>query len=99
MAAEIQRLVGDHKAYLTFDIDCLDPSFAPGTGTPVCGGLSTGQAQGILRKLGAIDFVGMDMVEVSPQYDSAAITSLAAASLVLDYLCLRARDLPDRAKG
>ena len=94
--AEIQRIVGDQKAYLTFDIDCLDPSFAPGTGTPVCGGLSTAQAQAILRGLQGIDFVGMDMVEVAPAYDSAEITALAAATLVLDYLCLRARDLPDR---
>lgn len=88
--AEIKRLVGDRKAYLTFDIDCLDPSFAPGTGTPVCGGLSTAQAQGILRGLVGIDFVGMDVVEVAPVYDHAQITALAAASLALDYLCLLA---------
>ena len=89
--------MGDHKAYLTFDIDCLDPAFAPGTGTPVCGGLSTAQARGILQDLGGIDFVGMDMVEVLPAYDSAELTSLAAATLVLDYLCLRAVDIPERA--
>ena len=65
-----------------------DPREAPAGRNPT---------QGILRNLGAIDFVGMDMVEVSPPYDSAEITSLAAASLVLDYLCLRARGLPKRA--
>ena len=95
-AKEVQRIVGRQKAYLTFDIDCLDPSYAPGTGTPVSGGLSTAQAQGIVRSLGEIDFVGMDMVEVAPAYDAAEVTSLAAASIVLDYLCLRSRDLPDR---
>ena len=96
-AAEVRRLVGDHKAYLSFDIDCLDPAFAPGTGTPVCGGLSTAQARSILRGLGGIDFAGMDMVEVSPPYDSAEVTSLAAATLVHDYLCLRARNVPEPA--
>jgi len=65
-AEEIQRIVGGHKAYLTFDIDCLDPAFAPGTGTPVCGGLSTAQARGIIGALDGIDFVAMDMVEVAP---------------------------------
>jgi agmatinase len=95
-SAEIRRIVGDHKAYLTFDIDCLDPAFAPGTGTPVCGGLSTAQARSILRDLGGIEFTGMDIVEVSPAYDSAEVTSLAAATLVHEYLCLRAKDIPER---
>jgi agmatinase len=88
--ATIKRVVGDHKAYVTFDIDCLDPSFAPGTGTPVCGGLSTHQALAILRGLGELDLAAMDVVEVAPAYDSADITSLAAATLGLHYLCLLA---------
>ena len=92
--AEIRRIVGDHAAYLTFDIDCLDPSYAPGTGTPVVGGLSTFQAQSIIRGLVGIDLVAMDVVEVAPAYDHADMTSLAAASLALDYLCLRAHKLP-----
>jgi agmatinase len=92
--AETRKIVGDHPAYLTFDIDCLDPSFAPGTGTPVVGGLSTFQAQSIIRGLSDINLVGMDLVEVAPVYDHAEITSLAAASLALDYLCLRAHKLP-----
>ncbi len=87
---EIGRVVGDNKAYLTFDVDCLDPSFAPGTGTPVIGGLTTAQARGILCALTDIDIVGMDVVEVSPMYDVGDITSLAAATLALDYICLRA---------
>ena len=94
-AEETRRIVGDAKAYLTFDIDCLDPSCAPGTGTPVTGGLSTWQAQSIIRDLGGIDFVGMDVVEVAPAYDVAEITALAAASIALDYLCLLAQDRPD----
>ena len=90
IAALIQRTVGDRKAYLTFDIDCLDPAFAPGTGTPVIGGLSTHQALSILRKLTDIDYVGMDLVEVAPPYDHAQITSLAGAAIALEYLCIRA---------
>lgn len=88
--AEILRVVGDRRAYLTFDIDCLDPSFAPGTGTPVCGGLSTAEALGIVRRLRDVDLVGMDVVEVAPAYDVSEITSLAAATLALEYLCVRA---------
>jgi len=88
--ARIAETVGDARAYLTFDIDCLDPAFAPGTGTPVCGGLSTWQARAILQGLGAIDFVAMDLVEVAPAYDHAEITALAAATVAMDYLALRA---------
>ncbi len=91
--AEIERVAGGHRAYLTFDIDCLDPAFAPGTGTPVTGGLTTHQAQSILRGLGHVDFVAMDLVEVAPIYDVGEITSLAAATLALEYLCLRAAKL------
>jgi agmatinase len=94
--AEIKRIVGDRKAYLTFDIDSLDPCFAPGTGTPVIGGLTTHQARTMIQGLGGIDFVGMDLVEVAPPYDVAEVTSLAGATLMLDYLCLRAKDLPSR---
>ena len=88
--AEIKRVVGDRKAYVTFDIDCLDPVFAPGTGTPVVGGLTTAQALEILRGLGDLDLVGMDIVEVAPAYDHAEVTALAAATLAHDYLCLLA---------
>ena len=90
MADIIRNVVGANKAYLTFDIDCLDPSVAPGTGTPIPGGLSYHQAASIIRKLTAVNFIGMDVVEVSPPYDHAEITSLAAASLVMEYLCLKA---------
>jgi agmatinase len=90
VAAEVTRIVAGRPAYLTFDIDCLDPAFAPGTGTPVPGGLSSHQALSIMRELKSLDFVGMDLVEVSPLYDHAEITALAGATLVLEYLCLRA---------
>ena len=87
---KIKRIVGKHPAYLTFDIDCLDPAFAPGTGTPVAGGLSTAQAFAILRGLGGLNIVGMDVVEVAPAYDQAEITAIAAATIAYDQLCLRA---------
>jgi agmatinase len=90
VAAEARRIVGRNKAYLTFDIDCLDPSFAPGTGTPVAGGLSSAQAFAILKGLAGIDFVGMDIVEVAPPYDVADITALAAAHIAHEWLALYA---------
>jgi agmatinase len=90
IALAIEDVVGRNKAYLTFDIDCLDPSAAPGTGTPVPGGLTYHQAASVIRNLTSVDFVAMDLVEVSPPYDHADITSLAAASLIMEYLCLKA---------
>lgn len=86
----IREVVAGRRCYLSFDIDCLDPAFAPGTGTPVAGGLSSAQALAILRALGDLDPVGMDVVEVAPAYDHAEITALAAATLAHDYLCLLA---------
>jgi len=82
----IKEIVANNLCYLTFDIDCLDPSFAPGTGTPVIGGLSTHQAQQILRGLAGIYLIGMDLVEVAPVYDVGDITSLAGASLALEMI-------------
>ncbi len=90
VVAEVKRIVGDRKAYLTFDIDCLDPAFAPGTGTPVAGGLSSWQALAILRGLTGMNLIGMDIVEVSPPYDHAAITALAGATLGVEFLALLA---------
>lgn len=82
----IQQRVGTHPVYLTFDIDCLDPAYAPGTGTPVAGGLDTNKALQILRELIPCNLVGMDIVEVAPAYDHAEITALAAATLGLEFL-------------
>ncbi len=90
VAEEIQRIVGNNQAYLTFDIDCLDPCFAPGTGTPVCGGLSTHQALEIIRGIAGINLVGMDLTEVAPAYDVGEITALAGATLAAEFLCLYA---------
>ena len=98
LAEIIAAKVGSSKAYLTFDIDCLDPSAAPGTGTPIPGGLTYHQAASIIRKLTKINFVGMDMVEVSPPYDHAEITSGAAAGLIMEYLCLKAYQRGARAQ-
>ena len=88
VADRIKSVVGTHPAYLSFDIDALDPAFAPGTGTPEIGGLASWQAQAILRRLAGIAFAGMDVVEVAPAYDVAEITALAAAPIVWEYLAL-----------
>ena len=88
--ADIIKHLGERPVYLTFDIDCLDPSYAPGTGTPVCGGLTTHQALTILRSLIGINVIGMDIVEVAPTYDVGEITSLAASSLAMEMLYLYA---------
>ena len=84
-----QRLAahGNPPVYLTIDIDCLDPAFAPGTGTPEPGGLTTNQVLSLLEELADLPFVGMDCCEVAPAYDHAELTSNAAATLVWTYLC------------
>jgi arginase family enzyme len=92
VATRIRESVGARPCYLTFDIDALDPAFAPGTGTPEIGGLATWQAQAILRRLGDLRFVGMDLVEVAPAYDSAEITALAGATVIWEYLALVIRN-------
>jgi agmatinase len=87
-ANKICEVVGDAPVYLSFDIDALDPAFAPGTGTPEVGGLASWQAQAILRCLKELQLVGMDMVEIAPAYDVAEVTSLAGATIVWEYLSL-----------
>ncbi len=91
IARRVTEIVGDAPAYLSFDIDCLDPAFAPGTGTPEIGGLASWQTQAILRRLDTVAFTGMDVVEVAPAYDTAEITALAAATVVWEYLALVGR--------
>jgi agmatinase len=86
----IRARAGERPVYLSFDIDGLDPAFAPGTGTPVPGGLASWQALELVRGLGGLDLVGMDIVEVSPPFDHAEITALAAAHLAHDWLCVLA---------
>jgi agmatinase len=88
VAARIKAIVGERPVYLTFDIDCLDPAFAPGTGTPVWGGLSSGQAAAILRDLAGVNLVGGDVVEVAPAYDPTGATAIAGAHVLMELLCL-----------
>ncbi len=88
VAAKIRDFVGDHPAYLTFDIDSLDPAFAPGTGTPVWGGLASWQAAAILRDIAGVNLVGGDVVEVSPPFDSTGATAIAAAHVAMEIICL-----------
>ena len=91
MLAIRQRLAehGNPPVYLSLDIDCLDPAYAPGTGTPEPGGLSTAQVLTLLEELADLPFVGMDCCEVSPPFDHAELTSQAAAHFVWTYLCGR----------
>jgi agmatinase len=88
VARKICEVVADGPSYLSFDVDALDPAFAPGTGTPEIGGLASWQVQAILRRLRGVAFVGMDVVEVAPAYDVAEITALAAATVAWEYLAL-----------
>ncbi|WP_432460683.1 MULTISPECIES: agmatinase [unclassified Agarivorans] len=88
MIQQIRQRVADHPVYISFDIDCLDPAYAPGTGTPVCGGLSSNRILQILRGLQGINLVGMDVVEVAPAYDQSDVTALAAATIGLELLHL-----------
>jgi guanidinopropionase len=87
VVAEARRVVGMGPTYLSFDIDSLDPAFAPGTGTPEPGGLSSSQVLTLLEELAPLNWVGMDCVEVAPAYDHAELTSNAAAHFVWTYLC------------
>jgi guanidinopropionase len=90
-ADEGRRTVGEGPAYVSFDIDSLDPAYAPGTGTPEPGGLTTLEAQRLIRELGGLDLVGADLVEVSPPFDTGAITSMTAATILFELLCVLAQ--------
>jgi agmatinase len=79
--------IGDTPCYLTLDIDCLDPAFAPGTGTPEPGGMTSSQVMTFLEGFAELNMIGMDCVEVAPAYDHAELTSNAAAHFVWTYLC------------
>lgn len=84
----IRETVGERPCYITFDIDCLDPAFAPGTGTPVWGGLASWQAAEILRGLRGVNMVGGDVVEVSPAYDTTGATAIAGAHVATEMIAL-----------
>ncbi|MGV6872167.1 agmatinase [Pseudochelatococcus sp. B33] len=88
--AEARRIVGDAPTYVSFDIDVLDPSFAPGTGTPEIGGVTTREAQAMVRSLAGLDIIGADLVEVSPPLDPSGVTALTGATLLFELLCVMA---------
>lgn len=94
--AEARARAGDQPTYVSFDIDVLDPSMAPGTGTPEIGGLFTRDAQAMVRALAGVDIVGADVVEVSPPFDVGGMTALAGATMMFELLCVMAAN---RAAG
>lgn len=93
--AEARAIVGDGPTYISFDIDCIDPSMAPGTGTPEIGGFTTREAQALVRLLEGVRIVGADVVEVSPPFDLAGMTALAGATILFELLCLVARQVAE----
>jgi guanidinopropionase len=93
---QIRIIIGDGPTYISFDIDGLDPAFAPGTGTPEIGGLTTIEAQALLRGLRGLNLVGADVVEVSPPFDSSGNTALVAATIMYEILCLLAESIAHR---
>ncbi len=88
LMAEVRKKIGNHPCYLTYDIDSLDPAFAPGTGTVEIGGLTTWQALEIVRGCKGLNLVGGDLVEVSPPYDPSGNTALIGANLLYEMLCV-----------
>ena len=91
-------MVGDGPVYVSFDVDGLDPVYAPGTGTPEIGGFSTLEAQQMVRGLRGLDIVGADVVEVSPPFDPSGMTALVGVTMMWEMLCLIAERV-GRAKG
>jgi guanidinopropionase len=96
--AEARRVVGDSPTYLTFDVDGIDPAFTPGTGTPEVGGLTTVESLRLLRGLRGLDFVGGDIVEVAPPFDTSGGTALVGATLMFEMLCLFAEAIAKRSE-
>jgi guanidinopropionase len=97
--AEARRVVGDGPTYISFDVDGLDPVYAPGTGTPEVGGLTTIEAQALLRGLRGLDLVGGDVVEVAPPFDPSGNTALVGATMMYEILCLLAEAVAKRRSG
>lgn len=97
--AEARRVVGDGPTYLSFDIDSIDPAFAPGTGTPEFGGLLPREVNRLLRGLRGLNLVGADVVEVSPPFDASGGTALVAANVAFEILCLLAEAVAGRSRG
>jgi len=96
VAAEAKRVVGDGPTYISFDVDGLDPVYAPGTGTPEVGGITTREALSLLRCFRHLNLIGGDVVEVAPPFDPSGNTALVGATLMYEILCLLAES---RAAG
>jgi guanidinopropionase len=94
--AEARRVVGDGPTYVSFDVDSLDPAYAPGTGTPEVGGLSTIEAQSLLRGLRGLNLIGGDVVEVAPPFDPSGNTALVGATMMYEILCVLAEAVASR---
>ena len=88
VAREARRVAGDGLSYLSFDVDGLDPAYAPGTGTPESGGITMREAQRLIRELRGVSIVGGDVVEVSPPLDPSGMTALNAATILFEMLCI-----------
>ena len=97
--AEAKAIAGSGPTYLSFDVDALDPVYAPGTGTPEIGGLTTIEAQRLIRGLRGVDFIGADVVEVSPPFDLSGMTALVGVSIMFEILCLLAERVALRRNG
>jgi guanidinopropionase len=96
--AEVQRVVGNSRTYVSFDIDSLDPAFAPGTGTPEIGGLTPIQAQALVRGLSGQNLIGADVVEISPPFDPSGNTALVGATMMYELLCVLTEAVVQRKK-
>lgn len=94
--AEARRVVGDGPTYLSFDIDALDPAFAPGTGTPEIGGFTSLEGQLLVRGLSGLDLIGADVVEVAPPFDPSGLTAMAGATIMFEILCILAEAVAAR---
>ncbi len=97
--AEARRVVGDGPTYVSFDVDALDPVYAPGTGTPEIGGMTTLEAQWAVRKLQGLNLVGGDVVEVSPPFDTSGNTAMVGATMLFEILCVLADSVKQRRAG
>ena len=92
-------MAGDGPTYISFDVDSLDPAFAPGTGTPEVDGITTIEAQALLRGLRGLDLIGGDVVEVSPPFDPSGNTALVGATMMYEILCILAETVARRKKA
>jgi guanidinopropionase len=97
--AEARRVVGDGPTYVSFDVDGLDPVYAPGTGTPEIGGFTTFEAQQMLRGLQGLDLVGGDVVEVAPPFDPSGNTAMVGATMMFEILCVLADAIAGRRQA